>query len=1150
MRLVELNLEAYGPFTGQKLNFDPAARLHIVHGANEAGKTSALAAIGDLLYGVPPRAEKNFLRPAEMRLGATVEARNGQVLQFFRRRGIKATLLDAGGAVLPEDCLSPFLGAASREIFERAFGLDAKKLRQGGEDMLEAEGELGASLFAAASGLRGLLDLRRGLDDEAEKIFDERKAAHRSFYQALGRFDEARKAEREATLSEGALKTLRREIDEAGERLAALEAEERAADAEQLHLQRLLKAAPILKNLARLREDFRGFDDLAGFSPDWALKLENLLAARDAAREAAARAAQSRDEAREEVEKAGFDAALLARGEDIEALNRAAGAMEKTLDDLPRREKALNEAREKLRLRALTCGLADAEALRAASPDPAILPRAERLIARGRELLAQKIEPLAALEREEKNLDALRAKMGGDVPDSKNLAEKLAAFGPVEKLEDSRAELALDCAEETRRIDERRARLTPALADLDALARAPMPDAGVIEQAARIFDGFAARDKDLQRAQAEALSRKSEAETRLRALESRGAVPSREDLRAAREKRDAAWSGLAFARENTDQWGEAGARFLSAQQQADGLADLLLADAQRVIEAEGERENLRAAEQRIAQAARQARALAEDRETAQKAWIESWRACGVTPAAPAAMARWREAAEGLLAAREALKPKQARLAALEEQARQVLPGLERLAAEAGLPPLPLDAAKLARRIATGIAELARAENESREISAQIAAAPARIEEARRRLAELNGKEMAWRADYLAAVGALGLDADASFDEAQARTNLWRDLPAEWEREKGEAHRVAAMRDDLAGFEQRLDALLAAVARDLPARPALDATKALQKRLAAERGKATTRANAEKFLEKAEGAAALGARKATEAEADLTVFCAAAGFSGEAEALAERLRQRRAESLAIETETGRLALVAEGMEEAALAEQARNFDAEAARLRLSEISRQAEARRQQGQEVFAARREAERQLARLNEGFGAEQAILARESAKAEISAQARRWAVLKLAALMVGAGLEKHRQTRQDPLLARAGEIYAALTGGRYLALRQDFGEDDKLHLQARRADGAALALDALSEGARDQLYLALRLGFLEDYAKKSEAPPFIGDDLFASFDEARAAAGLETLANLNPLLQPILFTHHEHIVDLARHALGDRAQIVRLAQA
>jgi uncharacterized protein YhaN len=155
--------------------------------------------------------------------------------------------------------------------------------------------------------------------------------------------------------------------------------------------------------------------------------------------------------------------------------------------------------------------------------------------------------------------------------------------------------------------------------------------------------------------------------------------------------------------------------------------------------------------------------------------------------------------------------------------------------------------------------------------------------------------------------------------------------------------------------------------------------------------------------------------------------------------------------------------------------------------------------------------------------------------------------VLKLASMLVDAGLERSRDRRKDPLLARAGSLFATLTNGRYVGLDQAFGDDDALHLRARRVDGAELALKELSEATQDQLYLSLRLAFLEDHAGRSEAPPFIGDDLFASFDEGRVAAGVRTLAEAGAFLQPILFTHHAHIVEIAQKELGAAAQILRL---
>ena len=86
-----------------------------------------------------------------------------------------------------------------------------------------------------------------------------------------------------------------------------------------------------------------------------------------------------------------------------------------------------------------------------------------------------------------------------------------------------------------------------------------------------------------------------------------------------------------------------------------------------------------------------------------------------------------------------------------------------------------------------------------------------------------------------------------------------------------------------------------------------------------------------------------------------------------------------------------------------------------------------------------------------------------------------------------------------------------------------------------------------MSEGTRDQLYLALRLAYLEDYAGRTEPVPFIGDDIFQTFDDERTHAGVQALASAAGLFQPILFTHHLSVVAIARRALGDDLDYVEL---
>jgi uncharacterized protein YhaN len=74
-----------------------------------------------------------------------------------------------------------------------------------------------------------------------------------------------------------------------------------------------------------------------------------------------------------------------------------------------------------------------------------------------------------------------------------------------------------------------------------------------------------------------------------------------------------------------------------------------------------------------------------------------------------------------------------------------------------------------------------------------------------------------------------------------------------------------------------------------------------------------------------------------------------------------------------------------------------------------------------------------------------------------------------------------------------------------------------------------------MSDGTADQLYLAVRLASLESYLEKNEAMPFIVDDVLIHFDNERAAATLQILAQLAQKTQIIFFTHHQHLVELAR---------------
>ena len=163
---------------------------------------------------------------------------------------------------------------------------------------------------------------------------------------------------------------------------------------------------------------------------------------------------------------------------------------------------------------------------------------------------------------------------------------------------------------------------------------------------------------------------------------------------------------------------------------------------------------------------------------------------------------------------------------------------------------------------------------------------------------------------------------------------------------------------------------------------------------------------------------------------------------------------------------------------------------------------------------------------------------------------------LYLAERLLLANIEAYRQQHQGPVLRRAQEVFAALTGGAFTQLVDDTGPDGKAVLRARRAgaagdagegasgdsssDGRLVGVEGMSEGTRDQLYLALRLATLERYAEEGRTMPLLLDDVLMTFDDRRAGAALQVFDELAERFQVILLTHHTHLVDVAHGVLPD----------
>ena len=144
-----------------------------------------------------------------------------------------------------------------------------------------------------------------------------------------------------------------------------------------------------------------------------------------------------------------------------------------------------------------------------------------------------------------------------------------------------------------------------------------------------------------------------------------------------------------------------------------------------------------------------------------------------------------------------------------------------------------------------------------------------------------------------------------------------------------------------------------------------------------------------------------------------------------------------------------------------------------------------------------------------------------------------------LAAGSESVQLERFRAENRDPILTAASGYLNTMTAGAYVAVDTDFDDSGQPVLSAVRPDRARLRVDALSDGTCDQLYLALRLAALDHYLRRSEPMPFIVDDILVQFDDVRARAALEALAEFSRRTQVLLFTHHKQVVADARALAG-----------
>jgi len=1168
MKIERLYLKAYGAFCDHRLDFTGGPDFHVIYGANEAGKSTTLRALIGLLFGIEERTTDSFLHQnPRLRVGAALTTANDGRLAVMRRKGRKQTLFvldeargeECADQPLAEDTLARGLGGLDESLYRALFGLDLDGLVRGSEALLEGKGEIGQSLFAAAAGLADLRQLSDQLEAEASNLFLPRATTKR-MNAAFRELDEQRKRAREATVRSSAWEQTDRAKRQAEKKHTELRAELIRLREEQRRLSRVVAHLPLAAEREAKRQEIAALASVP-LLPEEA-RQQRIEAE---ARSRAAASSQSEAEAalsalRQQQSKLTVHQALLTHASTIERLHHAAKDYRGALERLPRVEADLDAARQALItqfamidpvLAAESATTDLSEQVRALLPSPTVRARVQALV---EEYSTWSVQDEQCAERERKLSGALQ-----------QCREDLAAQPvsmPFEALEIAREQVAGqgDLAGQQTQLEQEIAELEAKLAreamalwsdSLDELIALRVPLLATVNELGDCYRQLAEKERLLNE-QDQTLQRDlGERERELRGLAAAGEIVTHDQVQQARQNRNAIWQsvrqGYIERTENPDRLAAAGASgrslpdgFESALREADRLADLLHADAKRATSVENFRQRIADMQQARADLAHQRATLATERSQLDARWkviAESLRQPDLTPGAAVEWLQKQARLVESFTALEKLRRKRQETIMALAVAREMLNQALR---NCGLPELAGDelwSVALGRTKAV-IEQGRQTAIERANLLKSMRQYEAELREIAVKQANLSEKHTVWRAQWNATIADLRLSSEALPAEARVRLEQWDQLAnllSALETLIRETRQEQAART---AFEGALTELAQAVAEPIAGREADRVAIALYAGLSEAREADRLYKQIEIDIGKERQRLGQAEAAAKRARDDLAELARRAGVESPSElaSIEERAQhKRRLSERVMEIEEQLISGAARSLTEVLAEIEGQDLAIANARLdELETILREYEA---EVETTYAAYLDARRAFDAIDGSDAAAQAQQEAEEIVARITRQFGTYARTRLAGALVSRVVQAYREQHQGPVLRRAGAIFTRITLGSFANIVLDY-QDDRQVLLGQRLDGSKVAVAGMSQGTRDQLFLALRIAAIEEHLRQREAAPIAIDDLLVQFDDARAAATLAVLAELAQRTQVLFFTHHGHLCELAAAAL------------
>jgi len=1153
MRIAQLDLKAFGHFTDRRIALDAGTDFHIAYGPNEAGKTTISRALRAALFGVPERTTDSHLHAnPNLRVGVVLEC-NGERLAAMRRKARKNSLIkydpltgEELGEAIPDELLMAWMGGLTEGLYTSMFSLDHDELVAGGKALSEGKGELGQSLFEAGAGLSSVRTLRERLAKEAEDLFRPR-ASSSAIHKVLEQYSEARKEAKAAQTKPAEWESLRKAAEEARAAYGDARAQQELLQQETRRLERLAAVLPDVAARLLALERLAVLGEVTKLPSDASAQRIGAETQLRQAEQTGSEAADNMARLQAELESIELPQTILVESGSIESLYFTLDAFRSARDAAASAKGRGEQADARIGSLLSAIGEPHQDNLRSLIPSATLRARVQSQVTKGATLQTELDAATRLTSTTKKELAELNAELTDlglqDMPAS--VTEAISAFEAQGNSESKAEELTRQAAN----LEAGLVRDATMLADrtIEALVSMGIPLAAELQHFRSTREELETR-RQLLRDKIEGIENDiATVSGDLEGLMQQGEVPTAEHLAEQRGLRESLWQKIrskVFPVQNDRREAESlptAAEYEFAVQAADVTADSRFADAARVSQ---HSELLkRQAQMRNVIELEQTRFEMVVKETSELKL--QWQALigkyGLPPLGVAEMTDWLNKRELFLQRYEAYADVKQQASMADERAVKMRTSLSLALSEAGLPACGENEA-IAQAIGRARAFVDHANKaaasqkvlskKKKNAEEKLADADVQTDESKKLLEE-------WRVAWSDSMQAIRLTPDAGGEEAAARLGQFEDFEDALDMQDAARAELATSQATVVRVERETARLCEVIEYDRANRSADAVVETLYERLTEGKKLAQRRKSLEERIEEAGKASAQSGQIIRQANQELANLKSAAGC----ETLAELIdaENRSAEYLKLESEIEAIEerlVTASALPLQKLLAQAIGQDLALVKASLERSGGDLQACTPQVEERHGKLIEAEAALGKVDGDAVAADAAQRAADAAARLSNLIAEYASARLSSYIISEVIETYQQRYQGPLLARASELFATITGGRFAKVATDFDEDMTI-LVGVRANGKRETVGNLSSGTRDQLFLALRLAAIESHVDNQEPMPIVVDDIVINFDDASSSATFKVLAELSKKTQVLFFTHHEHLLERAVSAIG-----------